>query len=84
MRHAPYKGGALMNTVTGVRKGDYSETGSTEELQATLWRCERCSSFIAIHSNHAVLQPVCPVCIEGTIEFCGPLPGALRLQFADA
>jgi ABC-type ATPase with predicted acetyltransferase domain len=73
-----------MNSVTGLCKGGYRKSSSTEDLQATLWRCEKCSSFIAIHSQHPVLQPICPICIDGTIEFCGPLPAILELQFADA
>ena len=84
MQHVPDEGEALMNSVTGLSKRGYSETGSTEELQATLWRCGRCNSFIAIHSQYPVLQPICPICIDGTIEFCGPLPGILGMQFADA
>jgi hypothetical protein len=57
---------------------------STIELQATLWRCEKCNSFIAIHSQYPVVQPLCPMCLDGSIEFCGPLPGILGLQLADA
>jgi ABC-type ATPase with predicted acetyltransferase domain len=73
-----------MNSVTGLCKGGYRESTSNGDLQATLWRCEKCNSFIAIHSQHPVLQPICPICIEGTIEFCGPLPAILELHFADA
>jgi len=73
-----------MNSVSEVTKGGSSKSVSAEELQATLWRCTRCDSFIAIHSQHQVLQPICPVCIDGSIEFCGPLPAILQLQFADA
>lgn len=53
-------------------------------LHATLWRCERCKSFIAIHSQYPVAEPVCPVCLDSNIEFCGPLPAVLGLEFADA
>ena len=54
------------------------------ELEATLWRCDRCDSFIAIHSRHAVALPVCPTCNASTLEFCGPMPSILRLLVADA
>ena len=70
---------AFMNTFTGN-----SKSALTEILQATLWRCERCSSFIAIHSQYPVVRPLCPICVEGAVEFCGPLPGILGLPFADA
>jgi hypothetical protein len=73
------EGEDFMNSVAGL-----SKSVSTVELRATLWRCERCNSFIAIHSQYPVLQPLCPICIDGTIEFCGPLPGILGLHFADA
>ncbi len=68
-----------MNSLTSIGKTD-----STGDLQATLWRCDSCKSFIAIHSQYPVLRPICPMCIDSAIEFCGPLPGILALQFADA
>jgi hypothetical protein len=54
------------------------------QLHATLWRCEKCKSFIAIHSKYPVAEPVCPVCIDSNIELCGPLPAVLQLEMADA
>lgn len=54
------------------------------ELEATLWRCERCGSFIAIHSRQEVVLPICPMCVDTAIEFCGPLPSILGFQVADA
>ena len=79
MRRVVNEGEEFMNTVTSK-----SKSGSIMDLQTTLWRCEKCSSFIAIHSQYPVVQPLCPMCLDGTIEFCGPLPGILGLQFADA
>ena len=68
-----------MNSVTGI-------VGSalTPPLQATLWRCEQCKAFIAIHSGQPVVEPVCPMCGDAPIELCGPLPTVLGLQFANA
>jgi hypothetical protein len=60
-----------------------SRSGHGLQLHATLWRCERCNSFIAIHSQYTVARPVCPVCLD-SIDFCGPLPAVLGLEFADA
>jgi len=68
--------------VKGVSAG--VRTGQGVQLQATLWRCENCKSFIAIHSQHSVSEPVCPVCLASNIELCGPLPAVLGLAFADA
>ena len=79
MRHVANEGEEFMNTVSS-----YSKSAATVQLQATLWRCEKCNSFIAIHSQYPVVQTLCPMCVDGTIEFCGPLPGILGLQFADA
>jgi len=79
MRHVANEGEEFMKSVT-----DLSKSASNEEPHATLWRCERCNSFIAIHSQHPVLQSLCPICIDGTIEYCEPLPGILGLQLADA
>jgi hypothetical protein len=66
----------------GVSAG--SRPGHGLRLQATLWRCEKCESFIAIHSQYPVTQPVCPVCLDPNVEFCGPLPAIFELEFADA
>ena len=60
------------------------DIATTLELEATLWHCERCSSFIAIHTRSQVVLPICPICVDSTIEFYGPLPQILRLQVADA
>jgi hypothetical protein len=57
---------------------------ATLKLEATLWRCHRCNSFIAIHSQSKVVLPICPMCIDSAIDFCGPLPRILRLEVADA
>lgn len=69
----------LMKTFTA--SGDIS---ATLELEATLWHCERCSSFIAIHSRQSVVLPTCPICVDSVIEFYGTLPRILGLQVADA
>lgn len=61
-----------------------NELAATLELEASLWRCERCNSFIAIHSRNNVVLPICPMCVDSTIEYCGTLPRILGLQVADA
>jgi hypothetical protein len=59
-------------------------TSFTPPLQATLWRCEACQAFIAIHCGRPVVEPFCPICGGTPIELCGPLPSVLALQFANA
>jgi len=61
-----------------------SDIAATLEMQATLWRCERCNSFIAIHSLQPVVLPTCPMCIDSMIEYYGILPPILGLHVADA
>lgn len=61
-----------------------SDIAATLELQATLWRCERCNSFIAIHSLQPVVLPTCPLCVDSVIEYYGTLPPILGAHVADA
>jgi hypothetical protein len=53
-------------------------------LHASLWRCERCNSFVSIHSPQIVEQAVCPACREWSLELCGSFQSILGVQFADA
>lgn len=77
--HVGYQSETAAETLIGS-----SERTTTLALEATLWRCEKCSSLITIHTRHAVVLPVCPICIDSTIEFCAPLPSTLSLQVANA
>lgn len=52
-------------------------------LQATLWRCGRCDSFVSIHSPRIVTEVLCPAC-GISMEFCGSFQSILGLQVADA
>jgi len=53
-------------------------------LQATLWRCGMCNSFISIHAPQLVTEPLCPICGDVAIEFCGRFQSIFGLEFADA
>jgi hypothetical protein len=79
MRPVANEGEQLLKSVSADNR-----SGHGLQLHATLWRCERCKSFIAIHSQYPVTEPVCPVCIDSNIELCGPLPSVLQLEMADA
>jgi len=74
-----YDSETAVETLTGS-----SERTTALALEATLWRCEKCSSLITIHSRRSVVLPVCPICIDSTIEFCAPMPSTLALQIANA
>jgi hypothetical protein len=64
--------------------GITDERGAVPQLHATLWRCDRCNSFISIHSTHIVDEAFCPVCGDVPLELCGPFNSIPGLQFADA
>jgi len=52
---------------------------------ATLWRCDRCNSFVTIHSGLLIRTEVlCPACGEALLEFCGRFTTVPGLSFADA
>jgi rubrerythrin len=65
-----------------VRATNYHTVESP--LQASLWRCEGCNSFVSIHSPQTVEQALCPICKSAALEFCGSFQSILGLQFADA
>jgi uncharacterized paraquat-inducible protein A len=54
------------------------------QMDATLWRCGQCNSFISIHSAQFVDQALCPTCGNVPLEFCGSFGSILGIQFADA
>jgi hypothetical protein len=41
----------------------------TPELKGTLWHCEKCGSFLSIHSKRVVKELSCPICLN-ELEFC--------------
>jgi len=53
------------------------------ELKGTLWHCERCNSFVSIHSAQLLHEALCPICTR-QLEFCGTFDSILGWQFADA
>jgi hypothetical protein len=50
----------------------------------TLWRCENCNSFIAIHSEMMVDEALCPACTNVLLKYYGPCDGVFLHPFADA
>jgi rubrerythrin len=49
--------------------------------QATLWQCEVCDTFISIHSAECVTEPLCPICGDVRVQFCGELQDLFGPQF---
>jgi uncharacterized paraquat-inducible protein A len=62
----------------------WPETLATQTLHAALWRCDKCDSYIAIHSPQMVETAICPLCGDVPLGFCGSFQNILGLQFADA
>jgi len=64
--------------------GNTNDHATASHLRATLWRCDRCNSYVSIHSRHIVDEAFCPVCGDVPLELCGTFDSILGLQFADA
>jgi hypothetical protein len=59
-------------------------TAPQMQVDATLWRCDQCNSFVSIHSAQYVDQAFCPTCGNVPLEFCGSFASILGIDFADA
>lgn len=53
------------------------------ELKGTLWNCEKCHSFVSIHSAQEMNEALCPHCMD-ILEFCGTFDSLLGGTFSDA
>lgn len=53
-------------------------------FQDTLWHCDRCGSYVSIHSAQIVTDALCPLCGDVLLELCGTFNNILVLPFADA
>ena len=58
-------------------------TPPQKQMDATLWHCDRCNSFVSIHSTLKVNDAFCPACGEAAMEFCGSFASVLGIQFAE-
>jgi hypothetical protein len=57
---------------------------SSTEVKGTLWHCEKCQSFVSIHSAQTLCEAVCPTCEDTPLEFCGNFDSILGRRFVDA
>jgi len=64
--------------------GGKSICAPAAQQNATLWRCEHCSSFVSIHSGFVVSEAWCPVCDTGQLELCGTFDSLVEHQSWDA
>jgi predicted RNA-binding Zn-ribbon protein involved in translation (DUF1610 family) len=53
-------------------------------MHATLWQCSKCNAFIAIHSPYRIVEPLCPLCGDVDVDFCGEFHSMFGMQLADA
>jgi len=49
------------------------------ELRSTLWSCDRCASFITVHSAAELIDVWCPVCDSQKMTPCGSFADVLQL-----
>jgi hypothetical protein len=58
------------------------------EMTSTLWHCQRCDSFVSIHSAKVIHETFCPMCLDTELEFCGTFESLLESlvgrKFTDA
>jgi hypothetical protein len=61
---------------------------SRPEMTSTLWHCQRCDSFVSIHSAKVIHETFCPMCFDTELEFCGTFESLLESlvgrRFTDA
>ena len=69
----------MLNTVPMNRR----TTSPQKQMDATLWHCDQCNSFVSIHSALKVDDAFCPACGETSMEFCGSFASVLGIQFAE-
>jgi len=63
---------------------DGTDRGGGPEMRDTLWRCENCNPFIAIHAAMMVDEALCPVCVSVLLKYIGSCDGVFLYLFADA
>ena len=53
-------------------------------FKGTLWHCEKCGSFISLHSAEAVEDLPCPVCSDEMMVFCTSFDSGFEGMIAEA
>jgi rubrerythrin len=65
-----------------ITEGTNRET-ALPRLKGTYWHCEKCGSFVSIHSAGIVRELSCPLCLN-ELEFCAAFDSGLLYTFNDA
>lgn len=63
--------------------GGTNRATTLPQFKGTYWHCERCESFISIHSAGSVDQLNCPLCLN-ELEFCAAFDSGFTRTFGDA
>jgi hypothetical protein len=63
--------------------GGTNRPTSIPQLKGTFWHCEKCGSFISIHSAGVVHELRCPLCLFD-LEFCVAFDSGMEQTFHDA
>jgi len=53
-------------------------------FRGTLWHCEKCGSFISLHTAQAVEDLPCPVCSDEIMVFCTSFDSGFEQVVAQA
>lgn len=50
----------------------------TPELRSSLWTCDRCATFVTVHSLAELMVVWCPVCESEKMRPCGTFADVLE------
>ena len=53
------------------------------QFKGTYWHCDKCGSFISIHTAGMVYELHCPLC-SNELEFCAAFDSGFTQTFGDA
>ena len=57
-------------------------SAASPPLCASLWYCDKCTSFVSIHSPQVPVEAPCPSCRDASMLCCGTFQNILGLESA--
>ncbi len=63
--------------------GGTNRATALPQFKGTYWHCEKCGSFVSIHSVGNVYELHCPLC-SSELEYCAAFDSGLSQTFGDA
>lgn len=63
--------------------GGTSRPTTMPQMKGTFWHCDKCGSFVSIHSAGIVHELRCPLCLD-ELEFCAAFDSGLGQAASDA